>query len=378
MSVPDHIAAIKPYVPGKSLEELERELGITGAIKLASNENPLGPAPAAVEAMQRAAQRAHLYPDGAAFALKRALAARLGTGLEELAVGNGSNELLTLMVRTFCQPGDHAVVPTCSFVAYRVILQAAGIPWTDAPLRPGYQPDVDALLEACEPTTRLLFLANPNNPTGTYLGAEGLRRLLEQTPPEVLVVIDEAYDAYVQAEDYVSALEMRDLRERLIVTRTFSKVYGLGGARCGWAVGPAELIDYVNRVREPFNCNALAQAAATAALGDDDFVRRSVELNEAGRQVLEAGLAELEDREVSWTPSQTNFLLVHLGQRQGTRIYDRMLRQGVIVRPMTGYGLEHSVRITIGTEDQCHRCLGALERALVDQTTDWFDREDLA
>lgn len=361
--VADHIASMKPYVPGKPIDELERELGITGAIKLASNENPLGPSPKATAAIRDAVDALHLYPDGAAFALKRAVAGYAGVAFEEIAVGNGSNELLTLIARTFCLPGDHAVISDYSFIAYRVIMSAEGMNWTSTPMRGDYQCDIDAMLAAITPETKVVFLANPNNPTGSYVPADDVRKLLTRAPEDVIVVVDEAYHEYVQAEDYASALEMRDLRERLIVCRTFSKVYGLGGARAGFAVGPAELMDYLNRVREPFNCNALAQLGAAAALDDADFIARSVEVNEAGRAVMEERLAKLADQGVTWTPSQTNFLLVHTKQ-SGTAIYDHMLRQGVIVRPMKGYGLENSVRITIGTLEQCERCMNALEKAV--------------
>lgn len=361
--VAQHIATLAPYVPGKPLEELERELGIQNAIKLASNENPLGPSPRALEAMRAQLLQAHVYPDGAAHTLKHTIAEHLGVSPEELVIGNGSNEVLTLLARTLCLPGDHGVITDCSFVAYRVIMQAEGMVWTSAPLDEGFEVNIDAILTSVTPQTRMVFLANPNNPTGTYTRAAELARLIETIPPEVVVVVDEAYHEYVQASDYASALTMRHLRERLVVARTFSKVFGLGGMRAGFGVGPVELIDYVNRVREPFNCNLLAQHAAAAALGDEDFIRRSVEVNEAGRAQLEAALATMASRGVTWTPSQTNFLLVHLPVANGP-VYDAMLRRGVIVRPMGGYGLPNALRVTIGTEAECARCLAALDEAL--------------
>lgn len=366
--VPTHISALKPYVPGKPIEELERELGITGAIKLASNENPLGPSPKAVEAMLDVATRAHIYPDGAAYKLKEAVAAYAKCSLEEIAIGNGSNELLTLLVRTFAMPGDHAVISDHSFVAYRVIMGAEGMNWTSVPTLPGYKTDVDGMIAAVKPETRLVFIANPNNPTGTSLGTAEVTRLLKEIPPEVIVVLDEAYHEYVQREDYETGLRLRDLRERVVVTRSFSKVYGLGGARAGFAVGPAEMMDYLNRVREPFNCNAMAQAGAAAALTDFDFVQRSVEVNEQGRAQLEAGLAALSEFGVTWTPSDTNFLLIET-PHEGRVVYDGMLRQGVIVRPMAGYGLPNSLRVTIGTQSECERALSALAHVLEEQSS---------
>lgn len=361
--VPDHIASIKPYVPGKPIEELERELGITNSIKLASNENPLGPSPRAMEAIRAHVQDVHFYPDGAAYRLKEACADYVGAKFEEVAIGNGSNELLTLIARTFCMPGDHAVISDYSFIAYRIIMQAEGMTWTSTPMKGDFQIDVDAMLDAIEPgRTRLLFIANPNNPTGTYIPREDLERILTTTPEDVVVVIDEAYHEYVQASDYVSAVELRHLRENLIITRTFSKAFGLGGMRVGFAVAPAHLIDYINRVREPFNCNLLGQVAATAALQDMAFISESVKVNEEGRAVVERGLASLGEG-VRHTPSQTNFLLIHTGRPAGP-LYDSMLRKGVIVRPMAGYGLAESLRVTLGTAAQCERFLAAFGDAL--------------
>ena len=263
------IASLKPYVPGKPVEEVKRELGLDDVLKLASNENPLGPSPKALEAMTGALGSAHIYPDGAAFALKEAIATYIGVSPTELATGNGSNELLTLLARTFCLPGDHAVISDTSFIAYRVIMSAESMQWTSVPTLGGeaFETDVDAMLAAIKPgVTRMVFVANPNNPTGTYLPRTKLSQLLAQAPPEVIVVVDEAYHEYVQAPDYVSALELRHLRERLVVCRTYSKIFGMGGARLGFAVSTPEIMDYLNRVREPFNCNAIAQAAGVAAL----------------------------------------------------------------------------------------------------------------
>jgi histidinol-phosphate aminotransferase len=228
------------------------------------------------------------------------------------------------------------------------------------------------MLEAVQPNTRMLFLANPNNPTGTYVSEDQLARLLRELPSDVIPIIDEAYSQYVEADDVSSALEMRELHDNLIVTRTFSKCYGLAGLRAGYAIARPEIVDLVNRVREPFNCNRLAQAAAAAALDDDDFVERSKQLNREGRAQLEAGLDELEPLGVDWIPSQTNFLLVEVPV-EGRDVYQAMMRRGVIVRPVDGYGLPHHLRITIGTEAENERCLDALEsalRELIDGTDD--------
>ncbi len=363
--VAEHIEALKPYVPGKPISELKRELGLDDIIKLASNENPLGPSPAAVEAMRRVAGEANLYPDAAAYAFRSAVARREGVDIERVGVGNGSNELLTLIVRTFCSPGDTAVLCEYSFIAYRIILQAAGLTWTEAPVGPRYEASVDAILESVTGTTRVVFLANPNNPTGTYLPFEEIARLARVLPEEIILVVDEAYDDYVRAEGHQSALALADERERLVVTRTFSKVYGLGGARAGYMIAPAEMVGYVNRIREPFNMNALVQAGAAAALSDEDFVRRSVENNEESRALFERGLAEIgaTHEGITWIPSETNFLLVETS-RSGTSLNEAMLRRGVIVRPMRGYGLPEALRISLGTPGEIRRCLAALQESI--------------
>lgn len=362
--VAKHIETLKPYVPGKPVEELERELGIEKSLKLASNENPLGPSPRAVEALRSAASGVHIYPDGAGYKLREALADGFGVSMDEVLLGNGSNELITLITRAFCEPGDTAVVSDYSFIAYRLVLQAAGVGWTSVPMRDGFVHDLDAMAQACDDSTKVVFVANPNNPTGTHVGGAELARFLKAVPERAIVVLDEAYVEYALADDYTTGLELRGLRDRLIVTRTFSKCYGLAGLRVGFAVGPAALIDYMNRVREPFNCNLLGQVAALEALADHDFVKTSVATNEAGRAALRQGLYHLQSEYgVEWTDSQTNFLLIEC-PTEGRAVYDAMLKHGVIVRPMAGYGLPRHLRITIGRPEEIERCVEALEASL--------------
>ena len=358
--VEPHIQKLKPYQPGKPIEELERELGIEGAIKLASNENPLGAPPKARDALALAVSNAHLYPDASAHRLRERLSAHLGVPMDEIVHGNGSNELLTLLVRTFCSPGDHCVIHERSFIAYRVIMGAENVEWTEAELGEDFEPRIDTLLEAVRPETRILFLANPNNPTGTHVSATELERLLREVPEDVIVVLDEAYHEYVTAEDYASALTMRNLRERLVVLRTFSKAWGLAAARVGYGVSTPEIIDYINRVREPFDVNLLGQEAARAALDDARHIERSIEVNEEGRAVLADGLSSLGLR---WIPSHTNFLLVQ-SPFDGVELYEALLRKGVIVRPLVPYGLLEYVRISIGTPTECERAIRALGEVL--------------
>ncbi len=357
--VPPNVDRMIPYQPGKPLEELERELGITQAIKLASNENPLGPSPKAVEAIRAAATQLHLYPDGAAHALRSALAERHGVSLDEVVLGNGSNELIDLICRTFPSRDDHVVFGKPSFVCYWLGCTAAGVPFTEVPLKDDLAWDVDAMLEAVEPRTKVLFLANPNNPTGAHVGKAELSRLLRELPERVVAVIDEAYVEFPDAEDYVTALELRDLRERLLVLRTFSKAYGIAGSRVGYALGPAELVGYLHRMRAPFNVNSLGQIGALAALDDTAHVERYVALNTAERPRVAAGLRELG---LTVAPSQANFVLVDFG-RPGREVYDALLRKGVILRPMPA-PIDTWLRITIGTPDQNDRLLGAVKELL--------------
>jgi histidinol-phosphate aminotransferase len=366
--VGNHIESLSAYVPGKPIEELERELGIEDPIKLASNENPLGPSPKAIEAITEAASGAHIYPDGAAFYLKQALAERHGVDEAELVFGNGSNEVLTMLVRTFMEPNvNNAVVSAHSFVAYRLILQAHGVDIVTVPMADGLEYDLEAMSEAVTDRTKMVFIANPNNPTGTYKSAGELRAFLERTPDDTIVVIDEAYHEYVQAQDYSSALPMRDVHERLVVTRTFSKAFGLAGLRCGYGITTARMADYINRVREPFNSNLIAQKACVRALADVEFLQRSIQTNETGREILEAGFAQMDDLGVDWIPSQTNFLLARMPVA-GVEVFEAMQRRGVIIRPMAGYGLPDWVRISIGTAEQNERCIAALRQTLEELT----------
>lgn len=358
--VPENIERLIPYEPGKPLEELERELGVRDAIKLASNECPIGPSPRVVEAIAEAASQVSLYPDGACYALRRDLAAHLDVPMDEILVGNGSNEVIDLLCRTFASPDDHIVFGVPSFVCYMLGAHAANVPFTAVPLRDHLHWDVDALLSAVTASTKVLFVANPNNPTGTHLGEEALGRLVNELPPRVVLVIDEAYLEFADARDYRTALTMRAARERLVILRTFSKAYGLAGLRVGYAVAPREMVGFVNRVRAPFNVNAVAQIAARAALTDPEHVEEYVALNRRERARVTEGLRGLG---LTVAPSQTNFVLTDFG-RPGREVYDRLLRKGVIIRPMPA-PIASWLRITIGTAAQNDRLLAAV-REIVD------------
>ena len=350
------IEALQPYEAGKPVEELAREAGIHDAVKLASNESPLGPSPRVVEAIQAAASGVHAYPDATAYHLRTRLAQRHGVSLDEVIHGNGSNELLDLLVRTFATPADHVVFAEPSFVVYRLASQAGGVPCTAVPLR-DWTHDLEAMVAAITPRTKLVFVANPNNPTGTYVSRAAVERFLRAVPPEVIVVLDEAYIEYADARDYPDGLELRSLRERLIVTRTFSKAYGLAGMRVGYAIGPANLLDYLFRVRQPFSVSALAQCAALAALEDQAHVRTGVEMNRAERARLTAALTNLG---FPPPPSQANFVFLEL-PRPGREVYEALLARGVIVRP---FGSTPYVRITVGTPAQNDRFLAAFREVM--------------
>jgi histidinol-phosphate aminotransferase len=361
--VEPYINDVKTYVPGKPIEELQRELGLSDIIKLASNENPLGTSEKVRDAVRTAAERLHIYPDGAAYNLKQAICKFHGVEMNEVATGAGSDELLMLSIDTFITPGDRGVVCQYGFGSYPISLAGHGAEVVSVPVLDGFRPDVQGLVAACDDDTKMLFLANPNNPTGTYVAEDKLCYLLENVPEHVVVVIDEAYHDYIEADDYTTALELRALRDRLIVTRTFSKCYGLAGLRVGYAISTPEIIDCVNRIRKPFNVSLVAQKAAVAALADREFVARSVDVNEKGRAQFEEGFETLATFGVDWIPSQTNFLLAEMPV-PGQTIYEAMLRRGVILRPMAGYGLPNYLRISIGTEAENTRCLTQLTDVL--------------
>lgn len=357
--VPPHIQRLVPYTPGKPIEELERELGIRDAVKLASNESPLGPSPAAVEAMRRAASGVHRYPDASGHRLREALAAHHGVTMDEVCLGNGSNEILQLLCWAFATSRDHAVTGDPSFVYYAIGLTLAAVPHTAVSLRGHLEWNVDDLLAAVRPETKLVFVANPNNPTGTHIGEQDLRRLLRDLPRRVVAVIDEAYADFADADDYASALGMRELRERLVVLRTFSKAHGLAALRVGYAVAPPAVVDYLNRVRAPFNVSTVAQEAALASLQDREHVARYVAMNRAERQRLAGALAE---RGLRVAPSQANFVLA-AAARPGHELYDALLRRGVIVRAMPA-PIDGWVRITVGRPEENDRLLEALDAVL--------------
>jgi histidinol-phosphate aminotransferase len=359
--VPPYVASLTPYVPGKPIEEVEREYGVADVAKLASNENALGPSPKGVAAACEAAARANLYPDGSAFYLRNAIAAKLGVEPREVLVGNGSNELIELLVRTFVLEGEEVLTSAQSFVAYKLAAQAHGRTLVEAPMKARFHYDLDAIKKLLSRRTKVVFLANPDNPTGAWFAEQELLPFLDAVPKDTLVVLDEAYVEFVDAPGFQDSLALRRKYPNLVVLRTFSKIYGLAGLRLGYGVARPDVVEYVDRVRAPFNVNTVAQAAGVAALGDVEHVERSRALVREERPFLADGLRNLGATVV---PSQGNFVLADFPGRPGKELFEALLREGVIVRPMGGYGFPTAQRITVGTRRENQKCLAALAKVL--------------
>ena len=351
--VKSYIAALSPYVPGKPVEELERELGIAEAVKLASNENPLGPSPRAVAAMREAAGGVNRYPDGSAYRLRARLAERLDVAPEQLVFGTGSSEILELLAKAFLGPGDQALCAWPSFAMYPIVFQGMGAEWVQVPLDAGFVHDLPAMAAAVTDRTRVVVVCNPNNPTGTSVGRAELEAFADGLPDDVVLVIDEAYGEYARRPDFPDGLALLARRPATVVLRTFSKIYGLAGARVGYGVMGTELAGYLERARHPFNLTSLAEAGALAALDDVEHVERSLAVNREGEAYLREALGALG---IEVTPSEANFVLARIG----AGVFEPLLRQGVIVRPMAGFGLPEHVRISIGTPEENRRLVAAL------------------
>ncbi len=355
--VPPYIRELAPYVPGKPIEEVERELNMH-AIKLASNENPLGASPLAIAAAQKALVASNRYPDGSGFYLREALAVKHDVPAENIILGGGSTELIDLSARIALVPGDCGVTSYGSFPLYYIAIRATGASYLDVPMR-DYQFDLEAIARDLPEEAKLIFLANPNNPTGTRFSADNLETFLAHVPEHILVVLDEAYYDYVDDLNYSRSIDIVRGGRNLIVLRTFSKVYGLAGLRIGYGIGPATLLAEMNKIRGPFNTSGVAQAAALAALDDMEHVRRSVESNRAGLAQLASGLHSLK---IKFVPSVANFLLVIFGT-DTEPLVEELLKHGVIVRPMRWMGFPTAIRVTVGTHEENEKFLRALAEA---------------
>ncbi len=355
------VQKLSPYVPGKPVDELARELGLEPAsiVKLASNENPLGPGAKALAAIQAELAELTRYPDGNGFALKSKLAQRCRVDAAQVTLGNGSNDILELVARAYLAPGLNAVFSQHAFAIYPIVTQAVGAEGRSVAAK-DWGHDLPAMLAAIDENTRVVFLANPNNPTGTWFGPAALAEFLPQVPEQVLVVLDEAYIEYAEGDELPDGLDYLARFPNLLVSRTFSKAYGLAALRVGYGLSSARVADVLNRVRQPFNVNSLALGAACAALDDTEYLRRSRALNDAGMRQLEQGFGALDLR---WIPSRGNFIAVDLG-RDAAPVYQALLREGVIVRPVGAYGMPNHLRISIGLAEENARCLDALGRIL--------------
>ena len=354
-----HIKDLVPYIPGKPVEELERELGIKGAIKIASNENPLGPSPLAIKAVSKHLSEANRYPDSDCFYLKQKLSSFLGVKSGNLILGNGSNEIIEIVARTYLSESDEAIFAEHAFIVYPIVTQAVGATSVVSPVS-DLTHDLEDIAARVTSKTKIIFLANPNNPTGTIFNRNQFEWFLENVRQDIIILVDEAYFEYVDSEDYPNSLEYHDRRPTLITVRTFSKIYGLAGFRIGYGVASKDMISYLNRVREPFNVNSLAQIAAMAALDDVDHVKNSKQINNMGLKYL---CEELDNLGISYTPSYTNFILIDL-KEDPSRVYNELLKKGVIVRPVGGYGLNTHLRVTVGLEVENRRFIESLKKVL--------------
>lgn len=358
------VQKLSPYVPGKPVDELARELGLNPAeiIKLASNENPLGPAPLALKAIQEALPELTRYPDGNGFELKQALAARFSFDPSMITLGNGSNDILELLARSFVTPAHEVVFSEHAFAVYPIVTQAVGARPVVVPAK-DWGHDLVAMADAITSATQLIFIANPNNPTGTWIERAEFEAFMAKVPERVLVVLDEAYTEYVDAADALNGFDYIARYPNLVVSRTFSKAYGLAALRVGYCISSAVVADVLNRVRQPFNVNSLALAAAVASLSDASYLAESRRVNREGMQQLEEGFRKLG---LGWIVSRGNFIAVDVG-REAAPVYDNLLRQGVIVRPVAGYGMPNHLRVSIGLAQENQHFLDALTRVLASE-----------
>ncbi len=361
--VTHNIESLRPYKPGKPIEETQREYGVDKPVKLSSNENPLGPSPLAVKAAEAACAEINRYPDGGCYFLKEKISLHLqkyNVEPHNIIIGNGSNEIIEFVIRTFVAPDENIVTADPSFIIYRLASIAHNRKEIAVPLKKNFTYDLDGIADAVNEKTKVIFLANPNNPTGIAFSVNEFERFLNRVNEDIIICLDEAYAEYIDDPSIPDGLKYAPHRHRLIVLRTFSKIYGLAGLRIGYGITDRELVNYIDRVRPPFNVNRVAQAAAMAALDDEEFVRRSREINSKGRRYLEQELTRLG---VKWYPSQTNFILLEF-DRPADSIYQALLERGVITRPVANYGLPNNLRVTVGMESENVRFIEALEEVI--------------
>lgn len=355
------ILEIKPYIPGKPIEEVERELGITNIIKLASNENPFGPSPKAVTAMKKAAERVNLYPDGDCYSLRQALSAHLGVSPQSLIIGNGSDELLKIFAETFLKEDDEVLMASPSFAEYEFVTRVMGSRPVMVDLK-NYTHDLKDMAAQISPKTKLIVICNPNNPTGTIVTKEEIEVFLTRVPEDAIIIFDEAYYEYVSNPAYPQTIDLVKAGRRVVILRTFSKIYGLAGLRVGYGIADPAIIECLNRVREPFNVNLVAQAGAVAALEDLGHVKKSWDNNQTGKEYL---YRELKAMGLGFVPTESNFMLIDVG-RESQPVFEQLMREGVIVRPGSVFGYRRHLRVSIGTAAENERFVQALRKVLAD------------
>jgi histidinol-phosphate aminotransferase len=358
--IPDYISAIAPYKPGKPIEEVEREYGIAHSAKLASNENPLGPSPKALAAIREHLGRLHRYPDGSGYALVTKLAEKLDVPADSIVLGNGSDEIIGMLTRTLLGPNDTVLLPDPTFLMYAIMVRSAGATPVFVPLDSDLAVDLAAMRNRLTDATRMIFLCNPNNPTGTIFTRSQLDRFLDDLPRDVVVVLDEAYIDFVREPRCAQGLDYLDPDRAVVTLRTFSKAYGLAGLRIGYGVMPAALAGFLHRIRQPFNTGSLAQIGALAALEDDEFLERTLQTVHSGLDDL---FEALRARSIRFYPTQANFFLIDV-QRDADEVFEKMLQQGVIVRSMSAYGYPRFIRVNVGQPEENRRFVQALETVL--------------
>lgn len=360
LTVPDYILSIKPYVPGKPLEELEREYGIKDAVKLASNENPLGPSPKAADAIRAAIEKLNRYPDGGGYELIQSISKKFHLEPDTIVLGNGSDDIIALLSTVLLKPGDEVVLPQPSFLFYEISVRSVGAIPVWVPLK-FHAMDLDGMIQKITANTRLLFLNIPFNPTGAIITISEFEQFMTAVPSDVIVVLDEAYIEFVRDPNCVHSIDYVKSGNNVVGMRTFSKAYGLAGLRIGYGVMTAELSGLLNRVRQPFNVNSLAQVAAVAALGDEDFIKKTVQLVHEELDFLYGALSRVG---IEYIPTQANFFLINVGGQNADDIFSRLLKQGVIVRSMTSYGYPDYIRVNVGLHHENVRFLEALTGVL--------------
>jgi len=357
--VPDYISRLKPYQPGKPIEEVEREYGIKDSIKLASNENPMGPSPASIEALRVYIDKLNLYPDGGGFYLSKAIAQEFGVDIENIVLGNGSCEIIENLCKMILTPNDSVMITDLTFIIYKLASMMENAEIINVPLN-NLRYNLKAMFSAIKDNTKIIFFANPNNPTGTYFTSEEFDEFMSKVPEHILIVMDEAYYEYVSAKDFPDSFKYFREGRNIIILRTFSKIHGLAGLRIGYGFAPKELITSMNKVRSPFNTSSLAQVAALAALGDKDHVKKSVNNNFEGYEYI---TKHFDRMGIKYAPSQANFIFFETGKDAGF-VYESLIKNGIITRPMAGWGNPNALRVTIGTLEECKKFINAMEKII--------------